>query len=193
MNSRKNKISYWKPESHASLIGFSLTELLIAIGIIGILSSIAIPSFFRQIQATCQAEAANNLSLIASSASAYKDIYGTAPNSWKDLTDISAVMASKDPDVECDSQEIGGGPADSRYGLLTKEICIPNCDYAISRSSEKSGEEFIFNAVPTPNTGKKAAFNVVSCFDLSNGASDLKRGSKDVKGAAKSTDLVCWK
>ena len=160
--------------------GFTLTEVLITILIVGVLSSLALPSFFRQIQTTCQAEATSNLSLMASSASAYKDIYGTAPTTWEHLSDISAVMTTS-------------GPAKAGDGLLTKAITTPSCDYVISRSSEKSGEEFIFNAVPTPNNGDKAAFNVVSCFDLSNGASDLKRGSKDVEAAAKSTDLVCWK
>ena len=160
--------------------GFTLSELLITVAILGILSSVTLPSYFRQIQANCQAEAASNLNLLAGSASAYKDTYGTAPTSWEHLSNMSAVMTTS-------------GPADTNNGPLTTAITIPNCDYAISRSSGRSGEEFIFNAVPTPNTGKKAAFNVVSCFDLSNGATDLKRGTKDVAGAATSNDLTCWK
>ncbi|WP_413442566.1 type IV pilin protein [Synechococcus sp. MIT S1220] len=160
--------------------GFTLTEVLITTLIVGILASIALPSYFRQFQTTCQAEVVSKLSLLASSASAYKDIYGTAPLNWEDLSNMNAVMTTT-------------GPADADDGPLTTEITIPSCDYAISRSSEKTGEKFIFNAVPTPNTGEKAAFNVVSCFDLSNGASDLKRGNKDVEGVAENGNLTCWK
>ena len=47
---------------------FTLTELLISIVILGVLSSIAIPRFFGQLQRTCQDEAANNLNLLANSA-----------------------------------------------------------------------------------------------------------------------------
>ena len=177
--------------------GFTLTELTITVAIIGVLSSIAIPSYFRQIQTTCQAEAASNLNLLASSASAYKDIHGKAPKTWHELNEISAVMTTEGPAKQDRFiSNIEEGEETNSYAgkeNLEYEITTPNCDYKLSRSSSRSGEEFIFTAVPTPNTGDKAAFNVVSCFDLSNGASDLKRGNKDVQGAATSTDLVCWK
>ena len=168
--------------------GFTLTELLAAVAILTTLSSIALPSFTRQIQTNCQAEAASNLNLIASSASAYKDIYGEAPENWYELNSISAVMTTSGPANE---KRFENDPYKGKEDLKNA-ITVPSCNYVISRSSEKTGEEFIFNAVSTPNTGDKAAFNVVSCFDLSNGANDLKRGSKDVQGSATSSDLVCW-
>lgn len=188
MNSKQNKANYRQPESLDSLNGFSLTELLIAVGIVGILSSIALPSFFRQIQTNCQAEAASNLNMIASYASAYKNIYGEAPENWYELNSISAVMTTSGT---ANKKRFENDPYNGKEDLKNG-ITVPSCDYVISRSSDKTGEEFIFNAVPTPNTGDKAAFNVVSCFDLSNGANDLKRGSKDVQGSATSSDLICW-
>ena len=168
--------------------GLTLTEMLVAVAILGILSSIAVPNFSRQIQNNCQAEAASNLNLLASYASTFKDIYGEAPENWYELNSISAVMTTSGP---ANKKRFENDPYNGKEDLKNG-ITVPSCDYVISRSSEKTGEEFIFNAVPTPNTGDKAAFNVVSCFDLSNGANDLKRGSKDVNGAAKSTDLICW-
>jgi prepilin-type N-terminal cleavage/methylation domain-containing protein len=159
--------------------GFTLAEILIAIAIIGILTSLAMPRFFKQYQRTCQAEAATKLNLLANSASAYKDIYGTAPTQWEQLSSISAVMTKT-------------GTADNDDGELTNAIIVPSCDYEISRSSDKSGEEFIFNAVPTPKNGDKEVFNVMSCFDLKTGASDIKLGGKDVPGKAEASHLVCW-
>jgi prepilin-type N-terminal cleavage/methylation domain-containing protein len=180
---------------------FTLTELLISIVILGVLSSIAIPRFFGQLQRTCQDEAANNLNLLANSASAYKDIYGVAPTTWSDLNDISAVMTTT-------------GPA---TGDLTNGIITPSCDYKLSKSSASSGDQFIFIALPPPYTEdapfkEKDMYNVVSCFDLSNGASDLKKGKylalptgyefdpdksepprlqKEIDGRARVSDLVC--
>ena len=202
--------------------------MLIAIAILGILTSVAMPRFFKQYQKSCQAEAATKLNLLANSASAYKDIYGDPPETWPELNQISAVMTTDGPadesrfaanedencnkddgsgDGECpedpetsDDPDADTGPdADTpknpyaEMENLSNAITTPGCDYKLSRSSERSGEQFIFTAVPTPNTGDKAAFNVVSCFDLRTGASDLKRGSKDVTGAAEINDLVCWK
>ena len=178
-----------KPRGNTwSDVGFTLSELVVTTAIVGILSSIALPSFFRQIQTNCQAEAASNLNLIAGSASTYKDIYGEAPENWHELNSIRAVMTTSGP---ADEKRFEKAPYKGKEDLKSG-ITVPSCDYVISRSSEKTGEKFIFNAVPTPNTGDKAAFNVVSCFDLSNGANDLKRGSKDVQGSATSNDLVCW-
>ena len=204
MNSMKNKglsKQYSQPELIEAGIqaeGFTLTEILISVAIVGLLSSIALPSYFRQIQSTCQAEAASNLNLLASSASAYKDIHGKSPKNWHELNEISAVMTTEGSAKQSRFASVKDedGKELNPYALkeaLENEITTPGCDYKLSRSSERSDDQFIFTAVPTPNTGDKAAFNVVSCFDLSNGASDLKRGNKDVQGAATSTDLVCWK
>ena len=153
--------------------GFTLTEALVAVVILGVLSSVALPNFFRQIQATCQAEAASQLELLASAASAFKDIYGKAPETWNDLNSISAVMTTEglanekyfqsDLDDEGEEQNSNAGK-----GNLTNEITIPSCDYKLSRSTARSGEEFILNAVPTPNIGDKSNFNIMSCFDLEN-------------------------
>lgn len=169
--------------------GFTLSEVMITTVIVGILTSVALPNFFRQIQTTCQSEAASNLRLLSNIASSYKDIYGDAPENWYEMNKISAVMTTSGPANE---RRFQNDPYNGK-GNLENGISVPTCDYVISRSSDETGDKFIFNAIPTPNTGDKAAFNVVSCFDLSNGATDLKRGNKDVNGAAQNTDLNCWK
>ena len=158
---------------------FTLTEILISVVIVGVLSSVALPKFIGQIDRTCQNEAANNLNLLANKASTYKDIMGEPPTTWSDLNDISAVMTTT-------------GPVDKDNGDLTTPIETPSCDYEIRRLSARSGEEFIFRAVPTPNNGKKAVFNVMSCFDLTTGTTDIKLGGKDVPSTAEINDLVCW-
>ncbi|MFL0790930.1 MAG: type IV pilin protein, partial [Prochlorococcus sp.] len=45
--------------------GFTLTEVLITIVIVGILSAVALPNYFRQVQRTRQSEAASTLSQLS--------------------------------------------------------------------------------------------------------------------------------
>ena len=170
----------FKAEHKSRSDGFSLVELMVAVAITGILASISLPLFFQHFQKTCQAEAASKLNLLANSVSAYKDINGSAPTQWVELNEMSAVMTT-------------AGPANASDGALTSAITVPSCDYTITRSSERTGEEFIFVASPTPNTGDKADYNAMSCLDLNNGASDIRIGRKDATGAVSTTDLICWR
>ena len=77
--------------------GFTLIEVLIAVGLIGILSSISIPSFFRQFQKTKQAEAANILTFLSTSVMSYVDEFGITPTTWEELSEISTVMTPSLP------------------------------------------------------------------------------------------------
>ena len=82
------------------------------------------------------------------------------------------------------------GPATS--GDPTSNISTPNRDFTINRSSS-TGDYFEFTATPT-GAGASAKYNVVSCIDLSNGASDIRLGGRNVlTGAATISDLTCKK
>ena len=49
-----------------TLDGFTLTELMVAIGIVGILSAIALPNYANSVNRARQADAANQISQIQS-------------------------------------------------------------------------------------------------------------------------------
>ena len=71
---------------------FSLVELMIAVAIIGILSAVALPQYFNQIQKTRQNEAAATVSQIQTTIAAFVDEMGQLPESWDDVNKITPLM-----------------------------------------------------------------------------------------------------
>ncbi len=152
--------------------------MLVAVGILGILCSIAIPSYISNIHKTCQTEVANILNILSSTVSSYKAINGTYPETWEDVSEVAVVMTK-------------AGPANAADGNLTEAITTPACDFTISKSSDDASGLFTFTATPDAETGDKAEFNAMSCIDLNNGASDLKLGRRDAEGAVTAEALTC--
>lgn len=87
------EINFVKPGYlfQAQANGFTLTEVLIAMATIGILSSISLPSFLNQVNRTRQNEAASTISQIQTTIASYADEFGVLPTSWHELNDTSAV------------------------------------------------------------------------------------------------------
>lgn len=160
--------------------GFTLVEITATVAIIGILSAVALPNHINNIHKTCQREAANSLSILSTTVGAYKNINGSYPSTWLELSEVNVVMTDE-------------GPADGEDGELTDPITSAACDYKIRKSSDDPLALFTFSATPTPNTGTRAEYNAMSCIDLNNGASDLKLGRLDADGAVTANDLTCRK
>ena len=149
----KNKLK--EPKKIRSL-GFSLSELLATVSIVGILSSIALPNYFEQVQRTRQNEAASTIAQIQTTIAAYADEFGVLPTSWAELNETSAVMTDDGPAISNNFQEItlAGG----YYG-----VAINNTDnlFTITASRDEA-----------PN------LNIIACVNLTNGASGINQGTK---------------
>ena len=158
--------------------GFTLIEVLLTVVIIGILSAVALPNYFNQVQRAKQSEAAATLAQIQNTLAAYIDEFNLVPTGWKDLNEIAAIMTTE-------------GPAN----LTTfNQIILPGGNYALSRTDNGKNENYFEFTASSTNTNSEAAkFNVMACIDLEGGASDIKRGVIDSKNndAASVTDLVC--
>ena len=158
--------------------GFTLSELLIAIAIVGILSAVALPNYFNQVQKTRQNEAATTLSQVQTTIAAYADEMGLLPAKWSELNKITPLMTPE-------------GPAD-KNNFSPVAIASAGCAKASGKNCYKvivKKKDQLFNLEARSNNSDAANYNVVACLDLRTGASDLKKGTSSKKASLK--DLRC--
>ena len=152
--------------------GFSLTEMVVTTSLVGILGSIAYPGYVAHKDRSHCSEAQASLMSIPPIIGAYIDATGETPTTWDDLTNITAVMTSE-------------GPAS---GDLNTPITLPRTNYELSvEGPTESTYSLTANCyVKTPGNNPATSqepprdedkYKIRSCFNVSNGASDLTRGS----------------
>jgi prepilin-type N-terminal cleavage/methylation domain-containing protein len=153
----KNKIS----------AGFTLTEMMIAVAIIGILSSIAIPNYTSQVCRSESSEAISSIGSLQTIIAAYIDETGVYPKSWDDLNSITAIM-KKDGQMS---------------GKFTEKWILPNENYEISVSGETTP---IYNITAVPRDGCENR-SINACLNTSTGASALTKGD----GTTNAATVIC--
>ena len=159
--SRANKVQL-KREA-----GFTLTELMVSVGIIGILSAIALPNYLHSVNRARQADAANQISQIQSTIQAFREEYLTNPSSWSDLARITPVPSSAGPAV----------------GSSFTAITTPNgSHYSLS----VSGSSDLKTIIATP-TRADQSWDIKACLDTNSGFSDLRKGN----GSQAATQPIC--
>jgi type IV pilus assembly protein PilA len=142
--------------------GFTLSEVMVTIVIVGILSSIALPSYVNQVNRSRQNEAASTISQIQTTIASYADEFGVLPNSWSELNDTSAVMTDNGPAFSDNFDQItlAGGYYD---------VVISNNDNLFTITATREDE---------PN------LNVIACVNLTNGASGINQGTQNATALA---------
>ncbi len=146
--------------------GFSLAEIAISTAIIGTLSSIAYPSYTNANNSAKLADAKAKTLVIPSIIGQYIDETGEAPTTWDELSSVAAVMTTD-------------GPA---TGNLDTPITLPNAVYDLSVTGP-TDSVYIMTATRVIDReseenedGKKYTYAIKSCFNVSNGATDLRTG-----------------
>jgi len=152
--------------------GFSLTEITVTSAIIGILSSIAYPNFITSKNRGHCSEAKATIMSIPPIIGAYINETGEAPTTWDNLSSISVVMTND-------------GPATGKFAETP--IMLPRTNYELSIEGPTqsaytlSANCFIKTTTDNPEPEEedkdKDKYVIRSCFNLSNGASDLTSGS----------------
>ncbi len=152
--------------------GFTLSELLISITLIGILSSISLPNYTRSVCRSSQAEAVSELSMLQTTAMSFTDEFGTAPTKWEQMNAIAPVQI-------LDSNGKKGrasGKIDSTPQTLRSN------KYELSGSSTNGS--LTFNTEPTKGC---PTYNAEACINTKTGESDLEKGDQ----SAKATTTTC--
>nr|WP_245407225.1 pilin [Synechococcus sp. WH 8020] len=152
-----------------------MTEVIVTVGIVGILSSIALPNYFRQIQRTHQAEANATMSQMMATIAAFNDEFGTHPDQWDDLNAITTLMTHQ-------------GPATTDDRGFDEAITLPGKRYTLIRNKTDKRAYYIFEAKAINEAASK--YNIFACINLTTGASDQIIGGRNNKPAKKSC-LAC--
>lgn len=143
--------------------GFTLTELLVVVAVLGILTSVAIPNYVGQLCRAESAEAEATIGSVQSIIAAFVDETSELPTTWDELNSITAIMTKN-------------GQA---KGNLSTAITLPNEKYSISVTGP-TVSAYNISAVRTEKCPNR---DVLACIDLSNGASDLERGDGTTNAA----------
>ena len=135
---------------------------MVTVVIVGILSSIALPSYVNQVNRSRQNEAASTISQIQTTIASYADEFGVLPTSWSELNDTSAVMTDNGPAFSDNFDQItlAGGYYD---------VVISNNDNLFTITATREDE---------PN------LNVIACVNLTNGASGINQGTQNATALA---------
>ena len=154
--------------------GFTLVELIVVVVIIGILSSIAIPSFQNASEKAKQKEASSLISSYLKASQAYYTENSVTPSRSLDIGQYITVTGCRQ-----------GNPQYCRTNnssLINHSLAnrnqwySPNGHYNIRM--QRSGTRVNFLAYPVSPSG----LGVVGCFDSYSGATKLKENSGNEKG-----------
>ena len=136
--------------------GFTITELMVAIGIVGILSSVAVPNYVDKVDQSRQRETASKIAGLQTTIAAYADEFGQLPTTWAELNDTSVVMTNNGPATQNNFQAI----------TLPGEYYDANIN--------NTGNLFTITAI----NSDRPNLNVLACINLNNGASAISLGTK---------------
>lgn len=202
----KDSIQKMKHQSRSDLRsnnGFTMTELLASIAIVGIASSVAIPIHMGQVEKARQNEATATIAQIQTTIASYADEFGVLPTSWKELNNTSAIMTTNGQANQTDFEPIAlaGGNyktaitnTDNKFTIVaiqpgTQELDSDRCnsDFGTPENPEvgipecakanfaKCITEFSTNPNPEITYETCGRRPIVACLDLTNGASDIQK------------------
>lgn len=160
--------------------GFTLTEILAATVIVGILSSIALPNYLNQLNRTRQNEVLSSITHLQNAIVAFTDENGVYPTSWKDLNEVAAIMTPTGATTQDNFNNMI--LASSGCEMNNRKNCYVVRTIHVNQDS-------LYKLVASPIDRGRKNYNVIACLDLISGSSDLKKGSHSK--AAKTSQLNC--
>ena len=201
-----HEMIFKKASPYLAAKGFTMSELLASITIVGIASSVAIPSHMGQVEKAKQNEATATIAQIQTTIATYSDEFGVLPTSWKELNSTSAIMTTDGPANQNNFEPItlasGNYKAaitntDNQFTIVaiqpgTQNLDSDRCDsdFGTPENPEvgipecadanfaKCVTEFSTNPNPEIIYETCGRLPIVACLDLTNGASDIHKIKK---------------
>ena len=150
---------------HMSARGFTLPEMLTTVAILGILTSIAAPSYFSQLyrakQNSCIIFTTTTLSAVMGAAG------DAPPKGWDDVNNYSAVMTAS-------------GPANG-VNFLNQLVLNENYKFSIADSNP------LYESQCIPINSSLTNYNVLGCMNIETGAFQITEGD----GTTPATEPSC--
>ncbi|MGC6482736.1 MAG: type IV pilin protein [Synechococcus sp.] len=160
-------MKFFPCKSSSGLEGFTLSELMVAVVIVGVLASVALPSYNYQLVRSRQDEVTGIISGISSAFTAYGDEFGVPPSGWSDLQEIQPVLTTTGVATGTD---------------FTNKVTLAGGFYDLQISQSNNGQ-FIFES----NTLNASNLNVVACLNLANGVNIINEGTSEAKAPSTPT------
>jgi prepilin-type N-terminal cleavage/methylation domain-containing protein len=181
---KKQLISYLSKRKFKSQSAFTLVELIVVVVIIGILSSIAIPSFQNASDKAKQKEASTLIGSYLKAAQAYYTEYGQLAYRASDLGQYVAVSACRYNNAQQCKTSSNAILNYSGWGGTT--FYSPSGNYQI-RLERRSSTMLNIRALPTSASGLGA----VGCYSTSSGATKLNEMTGNQKGPGNVRPISC--
>tara|TARA_E500000331_G_scaffold116412_1_gene113684 strand:- start:15374 stop:15931 length:558 start_codon:yes stop_codon:yes gene_type:complete len=163
--------------------GFTLVELIVVVVIIGILSSIAIPSFQNASEKAKQKEASSLIASYLKAAQAYYTENSLTPNRSNHIGQYITVTGCRQGNPQyC---KTNNSSLINYSNASRNQWYSPNGHFNIRM--EQSGTRLNFRALPVSPSG----IGVVGCYDTFSGATKLKENDMSQKGAGNVRNINC--
>ena len=163
--------------------GFTLVELIVVVVIIGILSSIAIPSFQNASEKAKQKEASSLIASYLKAAQAYYTENSITPYRSFDIGQYITVTGCRRGDPQyCKSNN---SSLVNWSNSSRNQWYSPNGHYNIRM--QRAGTRVNFLAYPISASG----LGVVGCYDSYSGATKLKENAGNEKGSRYVRNINC--
>lgn len=141
-------------QQDSAISGFSLTELMASVSIVGILSSIALPNYVQQLNRAKQSDVVTLIAQIQNTIQAYREEFLSQPGGWDDLALITAVPTST------------GAASGSSFSA----VISPSGHYQLAISA--NGDVINLSATPISIDQR---WQVLACLNTENGYSAISR------------------
>ena len=181
---KKQLISYLSKRKFKSQSAFTLVELIVVVVIIGILSSIAIPSFQNASDKAKQKEASTLVGSYLKAAQAYYTEYGQLAYRASELGQYVAISACRYSNAQQCKTNNNAIVNYSNSG--TTQWNSPTGNYYI-RLERRSNTMLNIRAIPRSASGLGA----VGCYSTATGATKLNEMAGNQKGSSAVRNISC--